>query len=141
MTSVSRDSLRDVRVPWRLWLDATVLGPLRQAPGRALVAVVAIALGVALGLAVHLINRVAADEVQRATRSLFGVADLAVQGSGTGFSEELYPRLARLPGVAVASPVIDVRARLPGRTQTLQLLGVDAFRVREIQAPLSSPRS
>ena len=41
MTSPSRDSLHDVRVPWRLWLDATVLGPLRQAPGRALVAVVA----------------------------------------------------------------------------------------------------
>ena len=138
MTSALRDSSRGAPAPWRLWLDATVLGPLQQSPGRALVAVVAIALGVALGLAVHLINRVAADEVQRATRSLFGIADLAVQGSGGGFSEELYPRLARLPGVAVASPVIEVRGRLPGRAQTLQLLGVDAFRMRELQAPLSS---
>ena len=52
--------------------------------GTRAVAVVAIALGVALGLAVHLINRVAADEVQLAARSLFGIADLSVQGSGAG---------------------------------------------------------
>jgi putative ABC transport system permease protein len=137
-TPASRGRSAGGPASWRLWLDATVLGPLRQSPGRALLAVLAIALGVALGLAVHLINRVAADEVQRATRSLFGIADLSVRASGAGFSEELYPRLARLPGVEVASPVVEVRARLPGRAQTLQLLGVDAFRVRELQAPLSS---
>jgi putative ABC transport system permease protein len=123
---------------WRLRLMATVLGPLRQSPGRALVAIVAIALGVALGLAVHLINRVAADEVQLAARSLFGIADLSVQGSGTGgLDETLYPTLAKLPMVSVASPVVEVRARLPGRERTLQLLGIDAFRVRELQAPLA----
>jgi putative ABC transport system permease protein len=128
---------RPTPAPWRLWLTATVLGPLRQSPGRAAVAVVAIALGVALGLAVHLINRVAADEVQLAARSLFGIADLSVQGSGSGLDETLYPTLARLPMVAVASPVVDVRARLPDRGRTLQLLGVDPFRVRELQAPLA----
>ena len=128
---------RPIPAPWRLWLSATVLGPLRQSPGRALVAVLAIALGVALGLAVHLINRVAADEVQLAARSLFGIADLSVQGSGQGLYESLYPTLARLPMVAVASPVVDVRARLPDRGRTLQLLGIDPFRVRELQAPLA----
>ena len=60
-------------------LDAAAFGPLRQAPGRTLLAVLAIALGVALGFAVYLINRVAADEVQGASRSLFGLADLSVQ--------------------------------------------------------------
>ena len=128
---------RPTPAPWRLWLTATVLGPLRQSPGRALVAVVAIALGVALGLAVHLINRVAADEVQLAARSLFGIADLSVQGSGAGLDETLYPTLAKLPMVVVASPVVDVRARLPDRGRTLQLLGIDPFRVRELQAPLA----
>jgi putative ABC transport system permease protein len=98
---------------------------------------VAIALGVALGLAVHLINRVAADEVQLAARSLFGIADLSVQGGGAGLDEALYPTLARLPMVAVASPVVEVRARLPDRGRTLQLLGIDPFRVRELQAPLA----
>ncbi|MBK7902904.1 MAG: hypothetical protein IPJ97_08030 [Proteobacteria bacterium] len=54
-------------------LDASAFGPLRQVPGRTLLAVLAIALGVALGFAVYLINRVAADEVQGASRSLFGL--------------------------------------------------------------------
>ena len=128
---------RPTPAPWKLWLTATVLGPLRQSPGRAAVAIVAIALGVALGLAVHLINRVAAEEVELAARSLFGIADLSVQGPGPGLDETLYPTLARLPMVAVASPVVDVQARLPGRGRTLQLLGVDPFRVRELQAPLA----
>ena len=82
MTPAMPDSSRGAPAPWRLWLDATVLGPLKQSPGRALVAVVAIALGVALGLAVYLINRVAADEVERATRSLFGIADTWPVGTG-----------------------------------------------------------
>jgi putative ABC transport system permease protein len=124
--------------PWRQWLSTTVTGPLWQAPWRTLVAIVAVALGVALGLAVHLINRVAADEVQLAARSLFGIADLSVQGAGRGLDETLYPALARLPMVAVASPVLDIRARLPDRGRTLQLLGVDPFRVRELQAPLAA---
>ena len=96
-------------------LDAAAFGPLRHAPGRTLLAVLAIALGVALGFAVYLINRVAADEVQGASRSLFGLADLAVQAPGAGFDEKLFPQLARLPGIAAASPVIEMRVRLPGR--------------------------
>ena len=72
-------------------LDAAAFGPLRQAPGRTLLAVLAIALGVALGFAVYLINRVAADEVQGASRSLFGLADLSVQSPGTGFDEVAVP--------------------------------------------------
>ena len=75
-------------------LDAAVVGPLRQAPGRTLLAVIAIALGVALGFSVYLINRVAADEVQGASRSLFGLADLAVRAPGAGFDEALFPRIA-----------------------------------------------
>ena len=79
-------------------LDAGVFGPLRHAPGRTVLAVVAIALGVALGFAIYLINRVAADEVSLAARSLFGMADLAVEATGDGFDENLYPIVARVPG-------------------------------------------
>ncbi len=86
VTSVARSP----RATWAL-LDAAAFGPLRQAPGRTLLAVLAIALGVALGFAVYLINRVAADEVQGASRSLFGLADLAVQAPGQGFDEALFP--------------------------------------------------
>jgi putative ABC transport system permease protein len=119
-------------------LDAAAFGPLRQAPGRTLLAIVAIALGVALGFAVYLINRVAADEVQNASRSLFGLADLAVQSPGAGFDEALFPRIARLPGVAAASPVVEVLVRLPGREQNLKLIGIDPFRAQQLQPSLAA---
>ena len=126
-----------VASPRRQLLDAACLGALRQAPGRALVAVLAIALGVALGFAVYLVNRVAAGEVQQAARSLFGLADLSVRAAGPGLDEALYPQLARLPGIAVASPVVEVQARLPGRARSLQLIGIDPFRVAQLQVPLT----
>jgi putative ABC transport system permease protein len=114
-------------------IDAAVLGPMRHARLRSVLAIVAIALGVALGLAIHLINRSAADEMTLAARSLYGLADLAVESTGAGFDESLYPQLARLEGVAVASPVVEVEAKLVGRRGALTLVGVDAFRSRLLQ--------
>ena len=122
----------------RALLDAAAVGPLRQSPGRTLLAIIAIALGVALGFSVYLINRVAADEVQLASRSLFGMADLSVMAPGGGFDESLYPRLAAIPGIAVASPVVEAQARLPGRNQTLKLVGIDPFRAARLQPALAT---
>ncbi|MGI9245460.1 MAG: ABC transporter permease, partial [Steroidobacteraceae bacterium] len=135
---------RPAAVGWRArlaLLDAAAFGPLRQVPGRTLLAVVAIALGVALGFAVYLINRVAAEEVQGASRSLFGLADLAVQAPGAGFDEALFPRIAELPGVAVASPVVEVQVRLPGRERNLKLIGIDPFRAFRLQPALAGAGS
>ena len=126
---------------WRARLDllhASVAGPLRQAPARTLLAVLAIALGVALGFAVYLINRVAADEVQGASRSLFGLADLAVRAPAGGFDEALFPAIARVPGVAVASPLVRLQVRLPGRDRSLELLGIDPFRAVGLQPALGT---
>jgi putative ABC transport system permease protein len=122
----------------RVLLDAAAFGPLRQAPGRTLLAILAIALGVALGFSVYLINRVAADEVQLASRSLFGMADLSVQAPGLGFDEAFYPKLAAIPGIAVASPVVEAQARLPGRDRSLKLVGIDPFRAARLQPALAT---
>ncbi len=119
-------------------LDAAAFGPLRQSLGRTLVAVVAIALGVALGFSVYLINRVAADEVELASRSLFGMADLSVRAPGQGFDERLYPKIARVPGVAVASPVIEALARVPGHERPLKLVGIDPFRAWQLQSAVAA---
>jgi putative ABC transport system permease protein len=119
-------------------LDAAVLGPLRQGPGRTVVAVIAIALGVALGFSVYLINRVAADEVESASRSLFGMADLSVRAPALGFDEQLYPQIARVPGVAVASPVVEALARVPGQDRPLKLVGIDPFRALELQPAVAA---
>lgn len=116
-----------------LLIEAAITGPMRRSPGRTLLAVLAIALGVALGLAIYLINRSAADEISLAARSLYGLADLAVEGSGDGFDENLYPKVARIAGVAVASPVVEVEAKLIGRRDALTLIGMDGFRSKLLQ--------
>ena len=76
--------------------------------------VLAIALGVALGFAVHLINRAAVNELAAGVRTLAGEADLEVRGGRAGFAEELYARLSRLEGVAAATPVLEVEAGIAG---------------------------
>ena len=112
------------------------LAPLAQHKGRLAVSVLAIALGVALGYAVQLINAVALNEFSQAVRSLAGEADLEIRGPRAGFDEMLYPRIARLSQVAVASPVLEVDAKLPGRQESLRVLGMDAFRAAHIQPGL-----
>lgn len=118
---------------WR----ALISGPLRAAPGRSILAMVAIALGVALGLAVHLINASAAGEFERASRQLAGEADLVVRGGRAGFDEKLYPLIAKLPEVANASPVIELEASLEGRRDTLKIIGIDALRAYALQPQLA----
>ena len=115
---------------------ALFLAPLAQHKGRLAVSVLAIALGVALGYAMQLINAVALNEFSQAVRSLSGEADLEIRGPRAGFDEALYPRIARLPQVAVASPVLEASAKLPGRHEPLRLLGLDAFRAAYVQPQL-----
>ncbi len=115
---------------------ALLLAPLAQHKGRLAVSVLAIALGVALGYAVQLINAVALSEFSQAVRALAGEADLEIRGPRAGFDESLYPRIARLAQVAVASPVLEADAKLPGRREPLRVLGIDAFRAVQVQPAL-----
>ena len=103
--------------------------------GRLLLAVAGVALGVALGVAVHLINASAIGEFTTAARTLSGDADLVVRGPLQGFDESVYPVIAALGGVGIASPALDFDVRVPGH-RALHLLAVDAFRALRIQPAL-----
>jgi putative ABC transport system permease protein len=104
--------------------------------GRSLLAVVAIAFGIALGFAVELVNHAAVSELDASLALLAGDADLEVRGPRAGFDETLYPALARDADVAVASPVVEVDVKLPGRNEPLTVLGVDVFRAVAINPSL-----
>jgi len=117
-------------------LLAILLAPLRQSKSRAIVAIFAIALGVALGYAVQLINRSAIGEFAHALRTISGTADLTVVGPRTGFDESLYPVLAALPEVGVASPSVEVDAQTADRDASLRVIGLDVFRAAQIQPML-----
>ncbi len=128
-----------------------ITAPLGEQPLRAAVTILAIALGVALSSAVYLVNAGALDEFAQATRRLQGDADLVVRGPRSGFPEQLYAEVARLPGVDVADPVLELDAALAGTTgapgtaapqprsgspATLHVIGLDPFRAASIQPAL-----
>jgi putative ABC transport system permease protein len=117
---------------WRVLLVAQ----LREQPGRLLVTLAAIALGVALGSAVFLVNAAALNEFGLATKRLVGEADLILRGAHDGFAEDVFVKLARDPAVDVASPVLELEVALPGRRDTLKVLGLDPFRAALLQPAL-----
>ncbi len=125
------------------WL---LLGEWRAQPVRAIVAVTAIALGIALGFAIHLINAAAFNEFSAAIKGLSGQADIQVSAREALFNETIYPWLAQHDGVAVASPVLELDAVLPGRRSALKIIGLDVFRAGAVTpgligAPVSDRRS
>jgi putative ABC transport system permease protein len=111
-------------------------GEWRAHPVRAIVAIGAIALGVALGFAIHLINAAAFNEFSAAARSLSGQSDLRVLGTQATFDEAYYPALAQRDGVALANPVLELDAVVPGQRTALKILGVDIFRAAAIAPDL-----
>ena len=117
------------------WL---LLGEWRAHPVRALVAILAIAIGVSLGFAIHLINAAAFNEFSTAVKSLSGQADVQVAGREALFDESIYPWLAQRDGVAVASPVLELQAGVAGKKDggPLHILAFDVFRAGFISPDL-----
>ena len=116
------------------WL---VIGEWRAHPGRALIGALAIAVGVALGFAVHLVNGAAQDSFASAVSTVNGAADLQVVArSPAGFAEALYPQLARIEGVAAVSPVVRLVAHSGGLTGRITVLGLDGLRAAHVTPSL-----
>src|SRR5487761_2273351 len=111
-------------------------GGLRRSWARALVAIFAIASGVALGYAVELVNRTAVAELVSGLATLAGDADLEVRGPSDGFDEALYASIAGDGDIAVASPVVEVDAAIAGHTHPLPVIGIDVFRAAAINPAL-----
>ncbi len=115
-------------------------GEWRAHPARLAVAILAIAVGVALGFAVHLVNGAALAQFGRAVQSINGSADLQIRSvTPAGFDEALYPRLARIAGVAAVSPAVELSASSGTATVTrlrssnigsgrITVLGLDPLR-------------
>lgn len=121
-----------------LIFQALVGGPFLERPGRTLLALVAISLGVALGVAVHLINSSAISEFSLAVHQLTGEADLVVRGPPAGFDDTLYLRVARMRGIEAASPALELDVPLSGERGTLKVVGLDPLRAARVQPALLS---
>ncbi|MDV6344946.1 FtsX-like permease family protein [Nitrosomonas sp. Is37] len=104
-------------------------------------ALIAIALGIAMGFSIHLINTAAVNEFSAAVKSLSGQSDLQVRATQPTFDEMLYPLLAQHEGVAIASPVLEIQVAVPAkleddRNNTLKILGIDVYRAITITPDL-----
>ena len=115
---------------------------LRHHPWRNAAAVLAVTLGVALAFSVHLINASALAEFSQAVRAVGGQPDLELRAVQGGFDEALYARVAQLPEVAVASPVLEANSYAlsdQGERVPLRIVGVDALLVASV-APALMPQ-
>jgi putative ABC transport system permease protein len=117
---------------WRILL----LAQLREQPTRFLVTVLALALGVALGSSVFLVNTSALNEFGLATKRLVGEADIVIRGPREGFAEQLFVDLAHNPSISALSPVLELEVALSGRNDTLKVLGLDPFQAAALQPTL-----
>lgn len=125
-----------------LRLLATVSWPeFRHHPWRTATAVFAVALGVALALAVQLINASALAEFRDAVSAVNGQPDIELRARQGLLDDALLERVAAQPGVAAASPVLEMPVQLLGASgdrQAARLIGVDALSVGRV-APALMP--
>ena len=120
------------------WL---LVGEWRSHIGQALVTLLAIAIGVAMGFSIHLLNSAAFNEFSAASKDLSGQSDLLVRAKTALMDEALYPQLAVYDGVAVANPVLELDIAMPGKRQArgdykLKVIGIDMFRAAQIAPDL-----
>jgi len=122
-------------------VGATLGGAFGHNRARIVLSSLAIALGVALGFAVQLVNQAAIGEFAGSMATLSGSADLEVRGPRAGFDETLFVGLAQDADIAVASPVVEIDARIKGRDEALPVFGVDAFRAGTVTPSLTGSAS
>ena len=127
-------------VSGRLALRWLIGGEWRFHPARFAMTAFAIAVGVALGFAVHLVNGSALASFDGAMRGINGEAELSIRAtSPLGFDEQLYSRVALAKGVADASPVVSLDARIGKLRMTL--LGIDLIRAAVVTSSLIGMRA
>lgn len=138
MTSASSRSRRR-----RRWRALTVLLPLalrriKKGRLRALISCLGIAAGVALVSAVMLANARLTGGYERARAALAGGADVELLArSSQGMSQQVYRRVARVPGVRAApESEHDVVLRANQHNLAVVLVGVDS-RIRRLSGPLA----
>jgi putative ABC transport system permease protein len=93
--------------------------------------IVSIALGVAVFLAIQIANRSATASFRAGIDLVAGRANLEVRGT---FDETLFPRIAALPGVRAATPLVQGLVTLPAHPgEYLRVIGLDPFSGDELR--------
>ena len=123
---------------WLAWY--ALAGYARQHRLRTAVQIVAIALGVALGYAVQLVNTSALAEFASAVRAVTGRADASITGPRDGFDEQVFARAVAHPAVELANPVLEADVPVldtgDARPPLLPIVGLDVLRAAALSDSL-----
>ncbi|NCV70269.1 MAG: ABC transporter permease, partial [Betaproteobacteria bacterium] len=141
-----------VGLPWPLAKRLTI-EQLRLYRYRNLLAAVVIGVGVAMGLAIDLVNRSALKEFRSALASVNGNADASLRATDNDLSASVFATLIADPRVAGAAPVLLERALIESMhnpesqaalirldadfSQSLEVYGIDLFRSIALHPTLS----
>jgi putative ABC transport system permease protein len=101
---------------------------LRHHKGRTILSMIGIALGVAVFISVQTAIHTAIESFNASVDHVSGKANLQVTSFGRGFSEEVYLKVKKVPGVKAATPVIQYVSKMDEPIgEPLYLLGIDVF--------------
>jgi putative ABC transport system permease protein len=95
-----------------------------------------ISLGIALFVAIKIINHSTLSSFKDSVEALAGKTTLAVAAGESGFPEEKLDVVAKVPGVKQAVPIVQARAYFAGQDQaseTLMVLGVDLLKEQGVR--------
>ena len=102
-------------------------------PGRWFIAGLAVALGIALAVAIHTVNRSALSEFSRALDLINGQASAQIVMPSGEFSDQLYDQIVTLQtelGIRAVSPVLE------RNTAQIRILGIDIFQAGRVSPSL-----
>lgn len=106
------------RAAWRGW---------RAKPFLTALNVLGLAIGIAVYLAIQIVNHSATRSFQAGIDLVAGRSDLEITRPG-GVDETLWPKLSGMPGIKGITPVVEGYATLPDKPgEYLRIIGVDPF--------------
>ena len=139
-------------LPWPLSRRLTV-EQLRLYRFRNILAALVIAVGVAMGLAIDLVNQSALHEFRTALASVNGQADASLRPASKDFNASVYETLLQDPSIASAAPILHRKVSLEAITFTgdqapsidasklfpsgLEIYGIDLFRSAQVHPQLT----
>jgi putative ABC transport system permease protein len=109
---------------------------LQMKPIRTLLTTLGVSLGVALFIAIEIINQSTLSSFKENVEAVAGKAKLTISAGDAGFAEEKLDIIKKVPGVRSAVPMIESRAYFTdseGNNDTLMVLGVDLLQEQSVR--------
>ena len=101
---------------------------------RTSLSLIGIVLGVSVFIAVQIAIHTSIESFNATVDHVSGKANLQITSFGRGFSEEVYLKVKKVPGVTAATPVIQFISKIDEPIgEPLYILGIDIFSDQQLE--------